>query len=221
MTKVLQESGIGPGAFGWEPIAGQHAERAPATEVDSGAEDHVDLIVALDRIEASFPRERTVVHDCGRWTYQAFRRVHVPFPQAYVHAINFASVGLGMGCAIGAYFGAPDRPVLLLTGDGGFMMGGMAEFNTAVRCAIDLVVIVMNDSAYGAEVVQFEHLGMDPSIAMMDWPDLAPVATALGGIGITVRNSAELDAALAAVQSRDRPVLIDIKIEPVKVPPIH
>ncbi len=58
---------------------------------------------------------------------------------------------------------------------------------------------------------------MDPAISLFDWPDLGPVATALGGEGYTVRNLAELDVALAAVATRTRPMLIDIKIDPDKV----
>jgi thiamine pyrophosphate-dependent acetolactate synthase large subunit-like protein len=122
-----------------------------------------------------------------------------------------------MGNAIGASFGAPGRPTLLVTGDGGFMLGGLAEFNTAVRHGVDLVVVLFNDAAYGAEHIQFRNKNMDPAISTFDWPDFGPVATALGGRGYTVRNLEQLDEALDAVQTRDRPVLIDIRIDPDKV----
>jgi thiamine pyrophosphate-dependent acetolactate synthase large subunit-like protein len=123
-----------------------------------------------------------------------------------------------MGNAVGAYVGAPDRPVLLVTGDGGFMLGGLGEFSSAVRHGVDLVVVVLNDGAYGAEHVQFRDKRMDPSISTFDWPELSVVATALGGRGIAVHNLAELDAALESLQERDRPVLIDIKVDPDQVP---
>ena len=142
----------------------------------------------------------------------------MPEPTAYVHTVNFGSIGLGMGNAVGAAFGAPGRPVLLVTGDGGFMLGGLAEFTSAVRHGVDLVVVVLNDGAYGAEHIQLRNKDMDPSIATFQWPDLGPVATALGGLGLTVRNLAELDDALAAIERRDRPVLIDVKLDPDAVP---
>src|SRR5262249_34911177 len=138
----------------------------------------------------------------------------VPEPRAYVHTVNFGSIGLGMGNAVGAALGVPGRPVLLVTGDGGFMLGGLAEFNSAVRHGLDLVVVVLNDNAYGAEHIQLRDKNMDPAIATMAWPELAPVATALGGQGYTARNLAELDTALDALKSRDRPVLIDVKLDP-------
>lgn len=169
------------------------------------------------RVEAVFPEDRTLVHDGGRFIFEAFTLLHAPDPTAYVHTVNFGSIGLGMGNAVGASFGAPGRPVLLVTGDGGFMLGGLAEFSSAVRHGVDLVVVVFNDGAYGAEHIQFRDREMDPAISTFEWPDFGPVATALGGQGFTVRNLSELDAALSAIEGRDRPMLIDIKIDPDKV----
>jgi thiamine pyrophosphate-dependent acetolactate synthase large subunit-like protein len=51
-------------------------------------------------------------------------------------------------------------------------------------------------------------------MSTFDWPDLGPVAEALGGRGFTVSNLAELDSALAQLPQRDRPVLIDVHLDP-------
>jgi thiamine pyrophosphate-dependent acetolactate synthase large subunit-like protein len=125
-----------------------------------------------------------------------------------------------MAYAIGAAVAAPGRPVLLVTGDGGFMLGGLAEFNTAVRHKLDLVVAVCNDSSYGAEHIQFRRKNMDPGLSVFEWPDFASVADALGGQGVTVRTAADLDAAARAIAARGRPLLIDLKLDPDHVAPI-
>jgi acetolactate synthase-1/2/3 large subunit len=185
-----------------------------------GAVDHprgdaaVDIASTLQCLEIAFPRDRTLVLDGGRFIHHALRHLHVPHPRAYVHTVNFGSIGLGMGNAVGAALGAPERPTLLVSGDGGFMLGGLAEFNSAVRHGLDLVVVVLNDGAYGAEHIQLVNKGMDPAISTFHWPDLGPVATALGGEGHTVRTMAELERALSALERRDRPVLIDVKLDP-------
>ena len=184
---------------------------------DQSTESSIDIRTALKRLEMVFPIDRTLVFDGGRWIFNSFTMLHVPEPRAYVHTVNYGSIGLGMGNAVGASFGAPGRPVLLVTGDGGFMLGGLAEFNTAVRHKADIVVVVLNDGAYGAEHIQFRAKSMDPAISTFAWPDFGQVATALGGEGYTVRNLAELDLALAAVSNRTRPMLIDIKVDPDKV----
>ncbi len=113
---------------------------------------------------------------------------------------------------------APDRPVVLFSGDGGFMMGGLGEFNTAVRLKQDMVVILCNDSAYGAEHIQFIDRKMDPGLTQFDWPCFAEVATSLGGKGILVRSDDELQAALDAIETRDRPLLIELRLDPNDVP---
>ena len=70
------------------------------------------------------------------------------------------------------------------------------------------------DGAYGAEHIQFRRRNMDPTISTFNWPDFGPVATALGGQGFTVRNLAELTDALAAIEHRTVPMLIDVKLDP-------
>jgi acetolactate synthase I/II/III large subunit len=94
------------------------------------------------------------------------------------------------------------------------MLGGLADFNTAVRHHADVVVVVMNDGAYGAEHIHFRQLDLDPAISTFQWPDFATVAEALGGRGYTVRSRADLEHVLRAVTERDRPVLIDVKLDP-------
>jgi acetolactate synthase I/II/III large subunit len=216
----LDEAEVKPTAFASDALAEKLAKGARPEFADRSTSATVDLRTALQRLDQAFPAERTLVIDAGRFIGSAFTMLHVPEPAAYVHTANFGSIGLGMGCAIGASFGVPGRPVLLVCGDGGFMLGGLAEFNTAVRHGVDLVVVVMNDGAYGAEHIQFRNKEMDPAISTFDWPDFGPVATALGGAGYTVRNVAELDAALAALPHRTGPVLLDVKLDPDAVPGI-
>lgn len=213
----LDEAEVKPTGFASPHLAERLASRDEQAYKDVSTEETVDIRTAMLKVEAAFPADRTLVHDGGRFIFQAFKLLHAPDPQAYVHTVNFGSIGLGMGNAVGASFGAPGRPVLLVTGDGGFMLGGLAEFSSAVRHGVDLVVVLFNDAAYGAEHIQFRNKDLDPMISTFDWPDFGPVATALGGQGFTVRNLAELDKALATIETRDRPVLIDIKIDPDKV----
>lgn len=217
IVRWLDEAEATPTGFASEELAGRLAAYSDAEFTDQSTDEAVDIRTAMLKVEAAFPDDRTLVLDGGRFIFNAFTRLHCPEPSAYVHTVNYGSIGLGMGNAVGASFGAPGRPTLLVTGDGGFMLGGLAEFNTAVRHKVDLVVVLFNDSAYGAEHIQFRDKGMDPAISTFDWPDFGPVATALGGQGFTVRNLPELDKALAAIEGRDRPILIDIRIDPDKV----
>jgi acetolactate synthase-1/2/3 large subunit len=210
----LDEAGTKPTGFASAELAERLAAGTGQSYADRSTGQSVDIRTALQMIDQAFPADRTVVLDGGRFIRHTFTALRVPEPAAFVHTLNFGAIGLGMANAVGAWFGAPGRPVLMVAGDGGFMLGGLAEFSTAVRHGVDVVVFVMNDGAYGAEYIQFRNKDMDPAISTFSWPDLGPVATALGGQGFTVRNVGELAGVLAAIPQRTGPVLVDIKLDP-------
>lgn len=178
----------------------------------------VDIRTALTYVEHAVPRDRVVVTDAGRFVHSAFSIMHVPDPSSFVMSVAFGSIGLGLGMAIGSSFGASGRPVVLVTGDGGFMLGGLAEFNTAVRHQVDLIVIVCNDGSYGAEHIQFRDRDLDPDISIFKWPDFAAVADSLGGEGVTIKCLTDLSKLPKLIEGRTRPLLIDIKLDPDSVP---
>ena len=178
----------------------------------------INFVHALERLEQVLPKDRILTTDGGRFMTEVWCRISAPNPDSFLVTANFGSIGLGLQEAIGAAIADPTRPVIHFTGDGGFMMGGVNEFNTAVRLNQDLIVIVCNDAAYGAEHIQFLDRQMDPSLATFDWPSFADTATALGGRGVTVDSNETLEAAIDAIKNRDRPLLIEMKLDPNDVP---
>ena len=178
----------------------------------------VNFEYALDRLEEALPKDRFLTTDGGRFMTEVWCRISCRDAESFIATTNFGSIGLGLQVAIGAGFAPPKRPVVLFTGDGGFMMGGINEFNTAVRMNQDLIVIVANDSAYGAEHIQFLDRKMDPGLAMFDWPSFARIAEALGGEGVVVDSVESLETALKTIESRERPLLIELRLDPNAVP---
>ncbi|WP_171208203.1 MULTISPECIES: thiamine pyrophosphate-binding protein [unclassified Ruegeria] len=187
----------------------------PADKTAGGC---INYIHALNRLEAELPQNRVMVTDGGRFMTEVWCRLSVPDPHSFVPTANFGSIGLGLQEAIGAAIAEPDRPTVLFCGDGGFMMGGINEFNTAVRLGLDLIVIIANDSAYGAEHIQFIDRQMDPSLTEFNWPSFAEVAKSLGADGAEVRTKDDLEAALDEVKTRKGPFLIELHLDPHDVP---
>lgn len=212
----LNEAEIPPSGFTRElDINTLTAHPIGSTKTGDGFVNYVD---ALERLEAALPKDRVLVTDGGRFMTEVWCRVSVRDPKSFVVTANFGAIGQGLQEAIGAGVGCPDRPVVLLTGDGGFMMGGINEFNTAVRLGLNLIIIVANDSAYGAEHIQFLDRKMDPGLSLFDWPSFAGMARALGGHGIEVRSNEDLETALQAIGNNDRPLLIELRLDPHDVP---
>jgi thiamine pyrophosphate-dependent acetolactate synthase large subunit-like protein len=178
----------------------------------------LDIRDALCRIDALLPRERTLTIDAGRFAHEALRNVTVSHPSHYIHALNIAQVGLSLGCGVGGAVAAPDNPTAVLIGDGGFMLGGINEFNTAVRNELDLIVFVMNDRAYGAEYYRFVEESLDCRLVTFDWPDFASVATSLGGLGLTVRQASDFDYVEQQIRDRRRPILVDVVLDRDDIP---
>lgn len=221
IVSLLDEAEIPATGFASPELADRLAAARAAVPVDRSTDSVVDVHTAVRRVDSSMSEDRTVVTDSGRFIFSTWPAIGVRDPRHFVHTGSYGSIGLGMGTAIGAAVGRPRHPTLLVTGDGGFMLGGMNEFSTAVRHDLDLVVVVLNDGAYGAEHIQFVRRGLDPVMSTFAWPDFGPVAEALGGRGFTIRNLRELDDALAFIPLRDRPVLLDVRLDPGSVPTAH
>ncbi len=210
----LDEAEIPPSGFYdaelKDKLASSEPERGGCADYENGT---VDFRWALQRLNQSLPLDRVLVTDVGRFMFLAWTLVDACDPQSFLTTVNFSSIGLGLSHAIGASFAAQGRPTVLMVGDGGFMNGGLTEFNTAVRHKADLVVILCNDGSYGAEHFKFRGRQMNPANIMFDWPDFAPIAIALGGHGVTVRTQKDFELAEQAIARRDRPLLIDLKLD--------
>ena len=210
----LDEAEIPPSGFANAILSEHDISVHPRGDPKNSTEGCISLEYALDRLNEELPEDRIMLTDGGRYITEVWCRVGVPDPNSFHMSDNFAAIGQGMQQAIGAAHGDPSRPVVLFMGDGGFMMAGIAEFNTAVRTKCDLIVIVCNDSAYGAEHIQMLDKNMDPSLTEFEWPSLAAVATSLGGEGVEVASAQELETALNLIQNRNGPILLELKLDP-------
>jgi acetolactate synthase-1/2/3 large subunit len=219
MTNYLEEAEIPPSGFRSQELSDRLRAFSLLDEVaDRSTDTTIDVRRALLRLEDAVPADRVVVVDGGRFMTEAYKAFRVIQPSSFVFTSYAGSIGLGLSYAIGASFAAPARPVLLVAGDGGFMLGGLVEFNTAARYGVDLTVVLCNDGGYGAEHIQFRERQIDPSISLFNWPEFAEVANSLGGRGYVVRTMADLERAVEGFAGRDRPVLIDLKLDPDRMP---
>jgi acetolactate synthase-1/2/3 large subunit len=131
--------------------------------------------------------------------------------RGFVPDRGFASIGYGLPGAIGAKLGARDRPILAVTGDGGFNMT-LGELETARRLGLGVVLVVVNNAASGY-VKALQHLmyGKDAyQSSDLCETDYATTACALGCLGIRVEDPAELPDAFARAFGADRPAVIDV-----------
>lgn len=211
----LDEAEI-PGSGFTRDLPAQGLDQSPVSRAGTPREGCVDFLTTLDRLHRLLPQDRTLVTDAGRWMVRSYGLLTAMGPRDHVTTASFGSIGLGMASAIGAGVIHPNRPVVLFCGDGGFMLGNLAEFHSATREKLDLICVIFNDGSYGAEHIQFRDKQLDPAVTLFDWPDFVTVARALGGDGVTIKDEAGLEALPTALDSRNRqrPFLVDVRLDP-------
>ncbi len=212
----LDEAGHTPGGFRSPELATRLAEFDPyATFTDLSRQGAVDPRTFTLRLDEILPDDRTVVVDAGRFMLQALT-LPVPDPLSLITSHGFGAIGLGMSNAIGAAIARPSCPTVLMAGDGGFMMGGLTEFHTAVEHNLDLIVVVYNDGSYGAEHIQLYRKNMDTKASLHHWPDLPAVMSSLGARSVQVASLDQLDLVAEAVEAREpgQPIFIEVVLDP-------
>ena len=216
-TEMLDAAEITPSGFR-NRVAAELTQADLMHDAPLGSK--VTLAGVLSAVNRALPVHRTVVYDGGRFQGEAFKYSWSTDYRAEVPTTDFGAVGMGMGAAIGAAAFARDEPTVLVTGDGGFMMNGLAELHSAIRAGLPLIVVICNDGSYGAEYDQFLNKGLNPELSLFQWPDFAEVARALGAEGLTVVSVSDVAAAVAACDSPTRPVVIDVRIAPGDIPEV-
>lgn len=183
-------------------IARDFQPTATARTVDPRA-----LALALDRL---LPEQRNLVYDAGNFL-GVVPYLSVPGPGHFKMTSDFASIGLGFGSALGFAAGRPKATTVLVIGDGGLLMT-IGELESVVREDLPLVIVVMNDCAYGAELHFLKMRDLPVAKSVFPDVDFAPVAEAFGFRAATIRTLDDLNAIAPALANPDGPMLLDCKI---------
>jgi len=133
--------------------------------------------------------------------------------RTYIADRGLASIGYGLPGAIGAQLGAPDLPVVGVTGDGGFNMV-IGELETALRMKAPVTIIVVNNAASGyVKALQHTMFGGEYQSSDLVEMNYATIAAAFGCQGIRVEDPEDLAGAIRnGLGERDRPTVIDVVV---------
>jgi thiamine pyrophosphate-dependent acetolactate synthase large subunit-like protein len=179
---------------------------------DDGDATHIDPRTASIALDGLLPDERVVAVDSGNFMGYPSMFLSVPDERGFCFTQAFQSVGLGLASALGAALASPARLPVAACGDGGFLMG-IAELETVRRLGLGMLIVVYNDSAYGAEGHHFGPAGHPLSTVVFPDTDLAAIARGYGCAAVTVRRPDDLRPVTAWLAGpRDVPMVVDLKV---------
>lgn len=182
--------GAGWAGTGLADVTGIHDERPDGdAAAGDGRLDPRSLFRALERV---LPADRLVVQDGGHFIGWAPTYLSVADPERLVMVgTAFQTIGLGLPSAVGAAAARPETTTVLVTGDGGALMG-LADLDTVVRSVRRGVIVVCNDAAYGAEVHQYAVRGVAEEPMLIEQADFAALGRALGAEGAVIERLDDL-----------------------------
>ena len=170
-----------------------------------------EAVELIRTLRSALPRETVIVSDLTVVAYWCHHVLDVFEPRTYFNSMGFGSLGFGLPAAMGAKLAVPDRPVVVLTGDGGFQFT-CQELGTAVQFGVPVVVVVFNDDGYGILWPQQQaRYGRTNATDLVN-PDFVALAHAFGASGRRVEEVGELGAAIKSALDADGPSLIEVPL---------
>ena len=167
----------------------------------------------LDVIRQVLPEDGYLVDEISQIGFAAWFGFPVYRPRTFITAGSQGTLGSGFPTALGVKAAFPDKPVVSIAGDGGFMFG-MQELATAVQYGINLVTVIFNNNAYGnVRRDQLQHFGGRLIGSDLVNPDFVKLADSFGVEGRRATTPDELRRALEAALAADAPGLIEVPIE--------
>lgn len=156
--------------------------------------------------------EDIVISDVGAHKMWMARHYHCMRPNTCIISNGFAAMGIAIPGAIAAKLVHPDRKVVAVTGDGGFMMN-CQELETALRVGHPFVTIIFNDGGYGLiEWKQHNHFGKS-SFVHFGNPDFVKFAESMGLKGYRVESTADFIPTLKTALEQEIPSVIDCTVD--------
>ena len=165
-----------------------------------------------------YPSDALTVIEAGAASGYAYDRLDFGRPYSLTSPLDLGCIGISYPMALGVKMGCPERPVISINGDGGFLMNAQ-ELETAVRWKIPVVAIVMNNNSWGSEKAYQKFFYGERYIeADITNPRLDKMMDLFGGKGFYASDEGELREAMGEALAFDGPTLIEVPVDPEELP---
>jgi acetolactate synthase-1/2/3 large subunit len=186
----------------------EHEALRAATAACATQEPQASILKAL---RAGTPEDAIVIAGMTQIGYYSRPFWPVFRPRTYLTSSYSGNLGYEVPTALGAKVACPDRPVVAICGDGGFMYN-VQELSTAVRHGINVVMVVFNDNGYGNVARDLDESWGGSYGADLQNPDFMKLADAFGVTGLRAKDPLDVGNLVRTAVVMDQPVLIEVPV---------
>ena len=182
-----------------------------AEKSDESSFPNVPQRIVAD-VRNALPSDAIVCLDNGMYKLWFARNYRAHEPNTLLLDNALATMGAGLPAAIATKLVRPERRVLAICGDGGFMMNSQ-ELETAIRLRLDLVVVVLRDNGYG--MIKWKQTGDGFADFGLDFgnPDFVAYAESYGAHGVRIRKTGQLIPALTEAFEKGGVHLLEVPVD--------
>ena len=171
----------------------------------------------IEAMRTGIPDDAFTVWDVTQFGYYARTHWQVKHPKTYIDSGYSFNLGYAFPTAMGVKVARPDRPVVCITGDGGFMFNA-SELSTAVKYGINVVTVVFRNDAYGNVARDLEEVFSGAYETDLHNPDFVKFAESFGAVAMRAGDPLELETLIPEALALGAPVVIDVPFGEMPIP---
>lgn len=183
------------------------------TRAKENSDKGLNSLFIFNALSDLLPENAIICLDVGNNTY-SFGRYFECKNQKVILSGYLGSIGFSFPAAMGAFYAAPNNPIISISGDGGFGQY-MNEFNTAVLHKMKITHILLNNNELGKISKEQRDETLKVWQTELSNPSFAEYANACGGLGIRVSKNEELEKAVIKALNYDGPSIVEIISDPL------
>ena len=168
-------------------------------------------------LREAIPDDAFVVWDVTQFGFYARTHFQVNHPKTYIDSGYSFNLGYSFPTALGTKVAEPERPVVCITGDGGFMFNS-SELSTAVKYGINLTTVVFRDDSFGNVARDLDEFFGGTYETDLHNPDIVQYARSFGAIGMRAEDPTDLGRLIPLALEHPDPVVIDVPIKAMPLP---
>ncbi|WP_144462414.1 thiamine pyrophosphate-dependent enzyme [Siminovitchia fortis] len=183
-------------------------------------EQWINMRDVIRTLQDNLPEGAIITNDAGNFAGWLHSYYSFNMPKTYIGPTSGA-MGYGLPAAIGAKTACPEKTVVSLSGDGGFMMT-VQELETAARCDIPVIALIFNNSLYGTirmhQEMHYPERVIGTELGLVDF---AKMSESLGVHAVRVNTNEEFAKALEEALAAKKPCVIEVMTNPEQISTNH